>query len=100
MSNPKCPLCQSRKLAEVGKCTPDDAACFGIVLRDVVPMQELAYKLCTEHVHKIARYYDIMDQLALEEELAKSGSDVDDEAWDDNTQIPELISTKDKKDLN
>lgn len=103
MSNPKCPLCKVNSLSKSGMCTADDAACFGIVLRDVVPMHELAYKICTDHVKKITRYYDIMDAMALEEELERSNAK--DEDWDTAPVEPvesvlELQQSKPKKDLN
>lgn len=58
----KCPVCEALKIPDV---PAKNHIAFGIVLRDVVPMETLAAIICDEHTALLLHYYDIMIALSV-----------------------------------
>lgn len=70
---PDCPVC---KVATI-PTEPEKFVCYGIVLRDVVKMEQLAPVVCKYHAKMMLTFYDLMMLFAeAEEKLEKLANTV------------------------
>lgn len=89
----ECPICKACTLVT----TFENAACFGIVLRDTVDPVKLSVIICDRHTVLLSEYYLIMAELEVQDELEK--------VKEVSPQVPVLkspepIIKKSKKDFN
>ncbi len=53
-----CPLCEIMSKQETSTANADSLAVFGIVLRDIIPIERLLHIICSKHKDLLTVYYE------------------------------------------
>jgi len=67
-----CPLCDVVSNPETNSKGADTLAMFGIVLRDMVPMEKLCLLICNYHQRAMTKYYQLLIELSNEQNKERS----------------------------